>query len=97
MDESTVIVGVILIVVGVVFAWAICLGPLIAVAGIVVLVAGLVRPDPHRPVPPALRYPAYPYGPPGARMFCHYCGNPVPANAIQCPSCGRRIETAPGP
>lgn len=95
VDETTVLVGAVLIVVGVLFGWVICLGWLVIIAGIIVLVAGLMRPDQHRPIPPQLRYPAYPYGPPGARRFCQYCGNPVPPDSTICPSCGRRLQFSP--
>ncbi len=98
MNTSTVILGLVLMVVGFLTLWVLCLGGLLFLLGFVVLILGLVQSEP----PPRVVYTYGPYGgqytqyqqpigPPGTVNFCPYCGQQVVPGALACPRCGRRL------
>lgn len=103
MNTSTVVIGLVLIVVGVLFGWLFCLGGVLVVVGLVVMIIGLVQSEEPKTViqyyGPQLQTgvqhgPNY-TGPPGSVNFCPYCGMQVPPGALSCMRCGRLIPKPP--
>ncbi len=105
MNTSTVVIGLILIVIGILFGWILCLGIILVPVGIIIMVVGLVQSEKPNTVvqyygapPPGqiaqggqAQYSAG--GPPGTTNFCPYCGRQVAPGAVWCPGCGRKFTT----
>ncbi|MDH4123768.1 MAG: zinc-ribbon domain-containing protein [Thermoplasmata archaeon] len=104
MNTSTVVIGLVLIVIGFIFFWLFCLGVILVLAGLVVMVIGLMQEEQPRTVvqyyPPM--YPQQPYQQQpyyqvpgtqqGAMNFCQSCGQQLYPGAQSCPRCGRRMN-----
>ncbi len=100
MKINTVVVGLVLIVVGIIFGWLCCLPGILIIVGLVVMLIGLVQSE----KPPTVVYQMGPapyqgYQPQepiqvqqttGQGMFCPYCGSPRALNTVYCPSCGNK-------
>lgn len=105
MNTSTVVIGLVLIVIGVLFGWLFCLGGVLVIVGLVVMIVGLVQSEePKTGVqyygqPPGTWPQQGPYyaGPAGSVNFCPFCGMQVPPEAASCMRCGRSIPKAPPP
>ena len=107
MNTSTVVIGLVLIVVGIAFGWLCCLSAILIPIGFVIMVIGLIQSEKPKTViqyygapPPGqaawdgqAQYPAG--GPPGATNFCSYCGRQVAPDADWCPGCGGPIRRQP--
>ncbi len=103
MNTSTVVVGLVLIVVGVLLGWLFCIGGVLVIVGLIVMIIGLVQAEEPKTAvqyygPPAPGVPpqgVYVQGAAGSVNFCPYCGMRVPAGAASCMSCGRPIPRGP--
>lgn len=104
MNTSTVVIGLVLIVMGVLTVWLFCLGGLLILIGLVVMIVGLVQSEPRAAVvqyygyppqgqPGAYQQPVIQYAPaaPGQQVFCPYCGARLAPGALMCPYCGRGL------
>ena len=95
MNTSTVVIGLVLIVIGVLTIWLFCLGGILILVGLIVMIVGLVQSEKPAVVQyyghPPVQYAGqqmqaqYPLGSPGSTNFCPYCGRQVAPNAVSCP------------
>jgi len=105
LNTSTVVIGLVLIVIGVLFGWLFCLGGILVVVGLIVMIVGLVQSEEPKTVvqyygmpPQTGMYPGiYVTGPPGSVNFCPYCGMQLPSGAVSCMRCGRPVPAPPPP
>jgi hypothetical protein len=107
MNTSTVVIGLALIVIGVLFGWLCCLAGVLIPIGFIIMVIGLVQSEEPKTIvqyygapPPGqvawggpVQYS--PGGPPGTVNFCPYCGRPVAPDSVWCPGCGRSLKKQP--
>ena len=107
MNTSTVVVGLVLIVIGIVFWWLCCFAAIFVPIGFIIMVIGLLQREKPRTV--IQYYGTPPPGqvaqsgqvqvsmgaPSGNVNFCSYCGRQVGPGAVWCPGCGRSLGRQP--
>jgi hypothetical protein len=105
LNTSTVVIGLVLIVVGVLTIWLFCLGGILILVGLIIMIIGLFQSEEPAVVQYVVQTPGQyggqqvqtqsPLGPPGSANFCPYCGRQVVPGASYCPGCGRPIQKSP--
>jgi hypothetical protein len=103
VNTSTVVIGLVLIAIGIIFGWLCCLAAIFIPIGFIIMVIGLMQSEKPTTViqyygapPPGHVAPGeqvrYSAGPPGAASFCQYCGRQIAPDAAWCPGCGRPLK-----